>query len=224
MCCMSPVRRGASLPIFNRIAVLRAERKMTRAQLAELIEVNPQTVGALERGDHYPASTSRCGSARSSISRGGGLLPDRVRADQRRVVPSRPITRRRRPWLTPLARAVPGFPHPAVPEERGAVQALATGLANPGETAHPRRHPGGDSGMHARRRRGLPDEHARRPAVVAARLPRLHGGLDDAADRLGAPGRCASPCARRMGGPAARQRPPIGLTSPRSSPSSRRCS
>ncbi|QBJ97403.1 transcriptional regulator [Rhodococcus sp. ABRD24] len=52
---MSPVRRGASLPIFNRIAVLRAERKLSRAQLAELIEVNPQTVGALERGDHYPS-------------------------------------------------------------------------------------------------------------------------------------------------------------------------
>ncbi|GFG55752.1 transcriptional regulator [Mycolicibacterium agri] len=28
---------------------------MTRAQLAELINVNPQTVGALERGDHYPS-------------------------------------------------------------------------------------------------------------------------------------------------------------------------
>ena len=28
---------------------------MTRAQLAELVEVNPQTVGALERGDHYPS-------------------------------------------------------------------------------------------------------------------------------------------------------------------------
>lgn len=52
---MSPVRRGVSLPIFNRIAVLRAERKMSRVQLAELIEVNPQTVGALERGDHYPS-------------------------------------------------------------------------------------------------------------------------------------------------------------------------
>jgi putative transcriptional regulator len=35
--------------------VLRAERRMTRAQLAELIDVNPQTVGALERGDHYPS-------------------------------------------------------------------------------------------------------------------------------------------------------------------------
>src|SRR5688572_32873111 len=52
---MSPVRRGAALPIHNRIGVLRAERRMTRAQLAELIDVNPQTVGALERGDHYPS-------------------------------------------------------------------------------------------------------------------------------------------------------------------------
>ncbi|WP_305094078.1 helix-turn-helix transcriptional regulator [Prescottella sp. R16] len=52
---MSPVRRGPDLPIFNRIAVLRAERKMSRARLAELVGVNPQTVGALERGDHYPS-------------------------------------------------------------------------------------------------------------------------------------------------------------------------
>lgn len=52
---MSPVRRGEQLPIHNRIGVLRAERRMTRAQLAALIEVNPQTVGALERGDHYPS-------------------------------------------------------------------------------------------------------------------------------------------------------------------------
>jgi len=52
---MSPVRRGEQLPIHNRIGVLRAERQMTRVQLAALIEVNPQTVGALERGDHYPS-------------------------------------------------------------------------------------------------------------------------------------------------------------------------
>jgi DNA-binding XRE family transcriptional regulator len=52
---MSPVRRGDALPIYNRIGVLRAERGMSRAQLAGLIDVNPQTVGALERGDHYPS-------------------------------------------------------------------------------------------------------------------------------------------------------------------------
>lgn len=28
---------------------------MSRLQLAELIEANPQTVGALERGDYYPS-------------------------------------------------------------------------------------------------------------------------------------------------------------------------
>ncbi|MEP9395242.1 helix-turn-helix transcriptional regulator [Gordonia sp. VNQ95] len=52
---MSPVRRGDKLPIFNRIGVLRAERRMSRAQLAELVDINVQTVGALERGDHYPS-------------------------------------------------------------------------------------------------------------------------------------------------------------------------
>ncbi|MDK6260284.1 helix-turn-helix transcriptional regulator [Corynebacterium frankenforstense] len=51
---MSP-RKRAERPIYNRMRMLRAERDMTRAQLAELIEVNPQTVGALERGDHYPS-------------------------------------------------------------------------------------------------------------------------------------------------------------------------
>lgn len=52
---MSPVRRGKDLPIYNRLPVLRAERGMTRVQLAEVVEVNPQTIGALERGDHYPS-------------------------------------------------------------------------------------------------------------------------------------------------------------------------
>jgi DNA-binding XRE family transcriptional regulator len=35
--------------------VLRAERRLSRTDLAKLIAVNPQTVGALERGDHYPS-------------------------------------------------------------------------------------------------------------------------------------------------------------------------
>ncbi len=52
---MSPVRRGENLPIHNRISVLRAERRMSRTALAALVEVNPQTIGALERGDHYPS-------------------------------------------------------------------------------------------------------------------------------------------------------------------------
>ncbi|GAA3847438.1 helix-turn-helix transcriptional regulator [Saccharothrix violaceirubra] len=42
-------------PIHNRIAALRAERGLSRAGLADAVEVNPQTIGALERGDHYPS-------------------------------------------------------------------------------------------------------------------------------------------------------------------------
>ncbi|WP_440713089.1 helix-turn-helix transcriptional regulator [Gordonia sp. FQ] len=52
---MSPVRQGEKLPIYNRLAVLRAERGLSRAQLAKLVEINVQSVGALERGDYYPS-------------------------------------------------------------------------------------------------------------------------------------------------------------------------
>jgi len=52
---VSLVKRGEKLPLYNRIAVLRAERRLTRAQLAAAVAVNPQTIGALERGDHYPS-------------------------------------------------------------------------------------------------------------------------------------------------------------------------
>ena len=41
--------------IYNRIPVLRAEHGMSRAELAAAVDVNPQTIGALERGDHYPS-------------------------------------------------------------------------------------------------------------------------------------------------------------------------
>ncbi|MGW9265340.1 helix-turn-helix transcriptional regulator, partial [Gordonia terrae] len=51
---MSPIRRGEKLPIYNRIGVLRAERRMSRAELAALVGINVQSVGALERGDNYP--------------------------------------------------------------------------------------------------------------------------------------------------------------------------
>nr|WP_274709658.1 helix-turn-helix transcriptional regulator [Corynebacterium sp. c6VSa_13] len=54
VCCVTPRRRPAR-PIYNRIRLLRTERNLSRAQLAELIDVNPQTVGALERGDHSPS-------------------------------------------------------------------------------------------------------------------------------------------------------------------------
>jgi DNA-binding XRE family transcriptional regulator len=41
--------------LHNRIPVLRAERGLTRQQLADAIEVNYQTVGYLERGDYSPS-------------------------------------------------------------------------------------------------------------------------------------------------------------------------
>lgn len=41
--------------IYNRIALFRAERGMSRRELAEAVNVNPQTVGYLERGDYNPS-------------------------------------------------------------------------------------------------------------------------------------------------------------------------
>jgi len=41
--------------MHNRIAVFRAERGLSRRQLAEAVDVNPQTIGYLERGDYKPS-------------------------------------------------------------------------------------------------------------------------------------------------------------------------
>jgi DNA-binding XRE family transcriptional regulator len=46
-------RSGEAL--FNRIAVLRAERGLSRYELAEALEINYQTVGYIERGDFNPS-------------------------------------------------------------------------------------------------------------------------------------------------------------------------
>jgi putative transcriptional regulator len=43
------------LMIHNRIAVLRAERNMSRQDLAEKVDVNYQTIGFIERGDYFPS-------------------------------------------------------------------------------------------------------------------------------------------------------------------------
>jgi len=51
-------QRSISQPesrIHNRISVLRAERGLTRAALAEALGVNYQTVGYLERGEYNPS-------------------------------------------------------------------------------------------------------------------------------------------------------------------------
>jgi putative transcriptional regulator len=41
--------------IQNRITVLRAERGLSRQQLADALGINYQTVGYLERGDYNPS-------------------------------------------------------------------------------------------------------------------------------------------------------------------------
>ena len=41
--------------MHNRIAVLRAERGLSRAVLADALDINFQTVGYLERGDFNPS-------------------------------------------------------------------------------------------------------------------------------------------------------------------------
>ena len=41
--------------IYNRIAVLRAERGISRRQLADALGVHYQTVGYLERGEYSPS-------------------------------------------------------------------------------------------------------------------------------------------------------------------------
>lgn len=53
--CMSSLNRDSGRLIYNRLSTLRAERDLSRTQLADLVGVNPQTIGALERGDHYPS-------------------------------------------------------------------------------------------------------------------------------------------------------------------------
>ncbi len=49
----SSVRSGQ--PLYNRIAVLRAERGLSRQELADKLGINYQTIGYLERGDYNPS-------------------------------------------------------------------------------------------------------------------------------------------------------------------------
>ncbi|OYY77395.1 MAG: transcriptional regulator [Sphingomonas sp. 28-62-20] len=41
--------------IYNRIALFRADRGVSRRDLADAVGVNPQTIGYLERGDYSPS-------------------------------------------------------------------------------------------------------------------------------------------------------------------------
>ena len=41
--------------VHNRIALFRTERGLSRKELAEAVDVNPQTIGFLERGAYSPS-------------------------------------------------------------------------------------------------------------------------------------------------------------------------
>jgi putative transcriptional regulator len=41
--------------VHNRIALFRTARGLTRKALADAVDVNPQTIGFLERGDYSPS-------------------------------------------------------------------------------------------------------------------------------------------------------------------------
>jgi putative transcriptional regulator len=43
------------LVMYNRISLFRAERGLSRRDLAEAVGVNNQTIGYLERGDYKPS-------------------------------------------------------------------------------------------------------------------------------------------------------------------------
>jgi putative transcriptional regulator len=45
----------SSETVYNRIAMLRAERKISRRELADALGVHYQTVGYLERGEYSPS-------------------------------------------------------------------------------------------------------------------------------------------------------------------------
>lgn len=48
-------RRDDNRILYNRLRAVRTDHGLSRAELADLIGVNVQTVGALERGQYYPS-------------------------------------------------------------------------------------------------------------------------------------------------------------------------
>lgn len=46
---------SSTIKLYNRISVLRAERNLTRQDLADALGVNYQTIGYMERGDYNPS-------------------------------------------------------------------------------------------------------------------------------------------------------------------------
>lgn len=55
ICYMVKRNRDEEPQFFTRLSVLRAERDMSRRQLAELVGVHYQTIGYLERREYSPS-------------------------------------------------------------------------------------------------------------------------------------------------------------------------
>lgn len=52
---IDPNATSEPIRIYNRLRVLRAERGLSRQDLAKAVAVNYQTIGYLERGDYHPS-------------------------------------------------------------------------------------------------------------------------------------------------------------------------
>lgn len=52
---MKSSRKKGDIVIHTRLPMLRAERSISRNALAELVEVHPQTIGYIERGEYSPS-------------------------------------------------------------------------------------------------------------------------------------------------------------------------
>lgn len=52
---MTNSKVNSTSSLFNRIGVLRAERNLSRQELADALGVNYQTIGYMERGDYNPS-------------------------------------------------------------------------------------------------------------------------------------------------------------------------
>ena len=77
-----PRQASASSPVIhNRLAVLRAERGLSRQELADALGVNYQTIGYLERGEYNPSLDLALRAAEFfGLPVEADLQPDAVRA------------------------------------------------------------------------------------------------------------------------------------------------
>lgn len=52
---MSVAKSNRQREMFNELRSVRSDRSLSRQQLADLVDVNVQTIGALERGHYSPS-------------------------------------------------------------------------------------------------------------------------------------------------------------------------